>query len=166
MSAWQIGANPPAPRPRGRRTRGQPTTPQEGTQQVVGSLTKWIPGDALAIYVTGVTALGSQAHSKPSIVFLVIVALLTPILVLGGAWASGKPIRSSTWVSAGLAALAFLIWSLTVPFSGWQRWTLVADNQEGVAICAAIAGILFGLFAEGAMRRVAPPAKSVVAEGA
>ena len=53
-----------------------------------------------------------------------------------------------------------------MPFSGWQRWSLVANNQEGVAICAAIAGILFGLFAEGATRRVTPPAKSAVAEGA
>ncbi len=166
MSAWQIGSNPPAPRPRGRRTREQPTSPREGTQQFVGSVTKWIPGDALAIYITGVSALASQAHSKPSVVFLVIVVLLTPALVLGGAWATGKPIKSPTWVSAGLAALAFLIWSLTVPFSGWQRWTLVADNQEGVAICAAIAGILFGLFAEGATRRITPPAKPAVVEGA
>jgi hypothetical protein len=59
-----------------------------------------------------------------------------------------------------------LIWSMTVPFSGWRHWTLVADNQEGVAICAAIAGILFGLFAEGATRRVTPPAKPAVVEGA
>src|SRR5262249_6886827 len=159
-SAWQIGSSPPAPRPRRRRTREQPTSPREGTQQFVDSLTKWIPGDALAIYITGVSALAAETHSKPSVVFLVIVALLTPTLVLGGAWATGKPIKSPTWVSAGLAALAFLIWSLTVPFSGWQRWALVANNQAAVAICAAIAGILFGLFAEGATRRITPPAKS------
>jgi hypothetical protein len=166
MSAWQIGSRLPAPRPRGVRTRAEPTSPREETQQFVYRLTKWIPGDVLAIYVTGVSALAAQAHSKPSIVFLVVATLLTPALVLGGAWATGNPIKSPEWVSAGLAVLAFLIWSLTVPFSGWQRWSLVADNQAGVAICAAIAGILFGLFAEGATRRVMPPAKPAAVEGA
>jgi hypothetical protein len=166
MSAWQIGSNPPAPRPPDHRTRVRTTSPREGTQEFVGRLTKWIPGDALAIYVTGVSALAAQAHSKPSIVFLIVVAVLTPALVLGGAWANGTPIKLPTWVSAGLAALAFLIWSLTVPFSGWQRWSLVADNQAGVAICAGIAGLLFGLLAEGATRRVMPPAKPAAAQGA
>jgi len=166
MSAWQIGSTLPAPRQQGRRVRGEQTSPQEGTQQFIGRLTKWIPGDALAIYVTGVSALAAQVHSKPSFVFLIVGTLLAPALVLGGAWSTGNPIKSPTWVSAGLAALAFLIWSLTVPFSGWQRWSLIADNRAGVAICAAITGLLFGLFAEGATRRVMPPAKPVAAEGA
>jgi Na+(H+)/acetate symporter ActP len=159
MSAWEIGSAPPAPRSQRRRLRGEPTGSGEGTQEFVDRLTKWIPGDVLAVYVAGVTALSAQAHGKPSIVFLVVATVLAPALVLGGAWSKGTPIGAPTWASAGLAALAFLIWSLTVPFSGWQGWTLVADNRAGVAICAGIAGILFGLFADGVVRRVTPPAK-------
>lgn len=165
MSAWQIGSRPPAPRSQRHRLRGEPTGSREETQEFIDRLTKWVPGDALAVYVTGVTALSAQAHSKPSVVFLVVATVLAPVLVLGGAWSNGRPIGPPTWVSAGLAALAFLIWSLTVPFSGWQRWTLIADNQAGVAICAGIAGILFGLFAEGAIRRVTPPVKPAGFEG-
>jgi len=165
MSAWQIGSNPPAPRPAGLRTRAVRESPREETQKFGALLTKWIPGEPVAIYVAGVSTLAAQAHSKPSVVFLIVVAVLTPAYVLGAAWASGTPIKLPTWVSAGLGGVAFLIWSLTVPFSGWQRWSLVADNQAGVAICAGIAGILFGLFAEGATRRVTPQAKPAAAEG-
>jgi hypothetical protein len=166
VSAWRIGTESPKRRQEGRRTRTAPVSSREGTQEFIDHLTKWIPGDALAIYVTGVSALAAQANSRPSVVFLAVVLVLTPLLVLGGAWSSGAPIKSPTWVSAGLAALAFAIWSLTVPFSGWQRWRLIADHQAGVAIGAAIAGILFGLFAEGVTRRVPPPAKPVGVEGA
>src|SRR5690242_13069008 len=99
MSAWQIGANPPAPKPGGSGLRDETAGPHQGTQEFVDRLTKWIPGDAIAIYVTGVTALAARAHSKPSIVFLVAVAILTPALVLGGAWSKGTPIKLPTWVS-------------------------------------------------------------------
>jgi hypothetical protein len=164
MSAWQIGANPPAPRPSkgsGRRVRSDP---REETQKAAEDVIKWIPGDALAIYMTGVTALSAGAQSKPSVAFLVVAAVLTPVLVLLGAWAKGK-VELVHWVSAGLGVLAFLIWSLTVPFSGWQSWSLVADHQVGVAIFGAIAGVLFGLFAEGTARRVTTPATAVAGAG-
>ncbi|GAA0503950.1 hypothetical protein Ade02nite_35210 [Paractinoplanes deccanensis] len=166
MSAWQIGSRPPTPKPPERRTREQTAGSRQGTQQFVNTLTKWIPGDALAVYVTGVTALHAQPQSRPSVPLLVVVAVVAPLLVIGGAWATGKPLGTPTWVSAGLALVAFGIWSLTVPFSGWQRWSLISGNQEGVAIGAAVAALLFGLFAEGLVLRVTPAAKRATAEGA
>jgi hypothetical protein len=51
--------------------------------------------------------------------------------------------------------VAFTIWSASVPSSGWQSVASLAANQGALAIGAAIAGILFGYFAEGITNRVA-----------
>jgi hypothetical protein len=157
VSAWRIGSEPPQPELRLRARAG--TTPRDTTQALVDRLTKWIPGDTLAIYVPGVTALSAGGGSKPSVLFLIVVIACTPCFVLGAAWASGRPIQRQTSVAAALGAVAFVIWSLTVPLSGWQRWRLIAEHKTGVAIGAGIAGILFGQFAEGLTRRVTPRAK-------
>lgn len=127
----------------------------EGTGAPLGDIAdtvaKWIPGEVLALYVAGVTMIG-----RPSWFWLVVGVLLAPATVLLAAFAnSGRfPPGSRTGVRAGLGFLAMVLWSLTVPASGWESWTVVRDNRAAVALAAGVVGLLFGLVAEGLSRWV------------
>jgi hypothetical protein len=127
-------------------------------QTWVDKITKWIPGDALALYVAAVTAFGAKTGAQPSWLLLICGVVLTGVLVPLSAFANKGGISSATVLPAILAAIAFAIWSLTVPFSGWQRWSLVHENQAAVAIVAAVIALLFGLLAEGLTKRAAAKA--------
>jgi hypothetical protein len=118
---------------------------------IPGTVAKWVPGEVLALYVAGVTMIG-----KASWFWLVVGVMLAPATVLLAAFAtSGRfPPGSRTGVRAGLGFLAMVLWSLTVPASGWQSWTVVRDNREAVALAAGVVGLLFGLVAEGVSRWV------------
>ena len=154
MSAWRIGAESSAGAP----DRGVAFGPEDGATPtdaagVIDRLTKWIPGDALALYVASVTAFAASDGAEPSPLLLVVFIVLSAAFVVGSAFASSGEVPSTVLLPAILAAVAFTIWTLSVPFSGWNRWDLVADNQAGVAIVAAIAGVLFGFVAEGFTKR-------------
>jgi hypothetical protein len=140
MSAWQIGNGNPV--------RGLVDSDGPGFKTYIDKLTKWIPGDILALYVAGITALkGASSTSKPSVVLLVAFAVLTPIVILLGAWKVQK-FDAKLAAKVALGTFAFLVWALSIPFSGWQRLTAVADNAAAVAIIAAIVGLLYGLAAD------------------
>lgn len=148
MSAWSIGVAA-----RSRKAPG--AVPAEGTndkavQGILDRLTKWIPGDVLVLYVAAVTA-SSTRGSKTSLLVLVAAAVLTPLVVICAAYAKGGPTKR-VWVSAILAAVAFAIWSVSVPLSWWQRLPDVQANQAIFAIGAAALGLLFGFIAEGLSR--------------
>jgi hypothetical protein len=130
---------------------GRPTI--EPRQGALDKLTKWIPGDTLAIYAPGVTLL-SVTSEKPSALFLVVMIIVTPLFVLGVAFSTGGGLSRGTLVAAGLSAAAFTIWSMSVPSNGWQSIAAVANNKGVLAISAAIAGVLFGYIAEGITKRV------------
>lgn len=70
--------------------------------------------------------------------------------VIGGAFKvtrSFKTFTNDVWLKATLAPIAFLIWSATVPNSGWQDVEAIADNpQWTVAVCGVLA-FVFALFA-------------------
>jgi hypothetical protein len=143
-------AAPPAP-------EGKEPGSGGGTlQNAVDRLTKWIPGDVLALYVAGVTALAAAQDARPSLVLLAGFAVVALLWVPAAAWASTGSVPGRTWLPAGLAAAAFCLWTLSVPFSGWQRWSVVSDNQAAVAIVAALLGIFFGFFADGLTKRYPP----------
>jgi hypothetical protein len=116
---------------------------------IVDTVAKWIPGDVLALYVAGVTLIGS-----PNWFWLVVGILLAPAVVVLAAFANsgGFPPDVRTVVRAGLGFVAMLVWSLTVPVSGWHSWGLVRDNAAAVALAAAAVGLIFGLVAEGVSR--------------
>jgi hypothetical protein len=160
MSVWRVGtaaaeSATAAPRETTRgASPGPPSTAADtgGLQQIFDRLIKWIPGDTLAIYVPAVTALGAS-NTEPSLVLLIVMVVITPLFAIGAAFAVGDVTRRVV-VAAVLAGLAFAIWSMSVPMSGWQKWDTVANNSAGFAIGAAIAGVLFGYLAEGIMLRV------------
>jgi hypothetical protein len=167
MSAWRIGAEDPSqpaaavgvprrrarPRPAQRRGTRSESRDSSPITAAIDRLTRWIPGDVLAIYVAGVTALTSPG-GKPSVAFLVAMVVATFLVVVLGAFSTGEPIKARTWAAAALGGLAFAIWTLSVPMSGWNRLSIVADNKDAVAITAAVVGLLFGYFADGVMVRI------------
>lgn len=155
MSSWRIGVEAGATG-RGPRLGGVGdggVTGDEGPfSGVMSRLTKWIPSDTLIVYLPGVTLLAGDT-GRPSLIFLILMIVVTPLFVLGAAFATGK-ITKRVVVSAVLAAVAFAIWSLPVPLSGWQALSAVKANAGAVAVGAAIAGILFSFLAEGLVRRL------------
>jgi hypothetical protein len=171
MSAWRIGAEAGAlaSESAGNRARydepafGGPGTPQAppstseasdmAFQAVFDRLAKWIPGDTLLLYVPGVTLI-SASSGDPSVAFLVVMIIVTPLFVLAAAFAAAGTIAKSVWLAALLGAAAFAIWSMSVPLSGWQKWHVVANNSGAFALTAAVIGILFAYVAEGLSRRL------------
>jgi hypothetical protein len=159
MSAWRLGVESVAEghEPAGEAGGGavdlsarltQASTPPVGG---LDSLTKWIPGEVIVLYAAAVTAFGAETHAEPSIALLIVAGVLTPVIVVLFAYSRGT-VKRKTWLTALFAAIAFAIWSLSVPFSGWQSWDLVQDNQLAVALVAAVSALLFGLLAEGLIR--------------
>jgi CBS domain containing-hemolysin-like protein len=135
-------------------------TSNEGAKPLeaaVNRMTKWIPGEAVALYVAAVTAFSAAANARPSVVLLIAFVLVTGLIVILGEFATTGSIPKKSLLSAVLAMVAFVIWSLTVPFSGWQRWSSVHDNQAAVAVLAAVVAVLFGLLAEGVKKRWGTP---------
>jgi hypothetical protein len=74
--------------------------------------------------------------------------------VILSAFASTAPMTRRVWISAGLAAGAFAIWSLSVPMNGWQSFHVVAAHKGALAVAGALAGTLFNYFAEGVTTRI------------
>jgi hypothetical protein len=143
MSAWRIGAG----------TEDVADARETGgtLKHYIDKITVWIPGDVLVIYVAGVTALLTQSN-EPNVVWLVVMAVITLVYVPVAAWIARKQITGAVWGRALLAVVAFLIWSFTVPESGWHELEAVAKNPGWVALIATLAGLFFGLLAE----RIAP----------
>jgi hypothetical protein len=157
MSAYRIAVeSASAERRLQDRERGpgvtEAPTPEDLTKSVFDRLTKWIPGDTLAIYAPGVTLISSAG--SPSLLFLLVMVIVTPLFVIGVAYSSSGIVGKQVLVAAGLSAVAFAIWSLSVPLNGWQEIGLIAANKGVTAVAAAVAGILFGYFAEGITRRI------------
>jgi hypothetical protein len=134
---------------------GAETVKDRPVKEAIDRLTKWIPGDALALYVTAVTAFAASDGARPSPLLLLVFVVLSAAFVIGAAFASTGEVPRTVLLPAVLAAVAFAIWTLSVPFSGWQRWDFVHDHQATVAIIAAVAGILFGFVADGFTKRAA-----------
>ena len=116
---------------------------------IADTVAKWIPGEVLALYVAGVTMIGT-----PNVFWLVIGILLAPLVVVLAAYAnSGKlPTDQRIQGRATLALVAMLLWTLVVPNSGWWSWDVIGNNPEAVALAGGALGLIFGLVAEGTAR--------------
>src|SRR5918996_219582 len=127
LSAWRIGA--------GSDDLADAREAGNTLKRFIDKITLWIPGDVVVIYVAGVTALLTQSN-KPNVVWLVVMAVVTLVYVPFAAWVARKEITGAVWARALLAVVAFLIWSLTVPGSGWHELEAVAKNPGWVALIA------------------------------
>src|ERR671910_2077992 len=128
MSAWRIGA--------GTDTVADALETGNNLKRYIDKITLWIPGDVVVIYVAGVTALLTQSN-EPNVVWLVVMAVVTLMYVPFAAWVARRQITGAVWQRALLAVVAFLIWSLTVPESGWYELEAVATRSGWVALIAA-----------------------------
>jgi hypothetical protein len=165
MGAWRVGFQAAAPRrvasgelggEEPAEDRATPSSPANSPAvSGIELLTKWIPGEVIALYAAAVTAFGAAANARPSIALLAVAGGLTFVVVVLTAFARGRVVKG-TWLAAILAVGAFAIWSATVPFSGWQRWSFIHNHQVAVPIVAAVAALMFGLLAEGLTRIVGP----------
>jgi len=128
-------------------TRGQQTP-------ALDKLTKWLPGDALVLYVAGITAFQTTSTSG-SWALLAVMWFVCMLLVAGAAFAvTDHPYRHQhrpwhnkmivTAVSMVVTAIAFGVWSMTVPGSAWQHWSLIHDNSPGVTWAATLVAAVFG----------------------
>jgi hypothetical protein len=118
----------------------------------VDRVIEWIPGDVLALFGFAVTALHYEG-SQPSVALLIAFTVLTPIVVWLGAFAHHAVTKRDA-AEIALAMPAFLIWSVAIPESGWWRWHTIAEHSVRTAIAAAVAALLFNLFAQGIERKV------------
>jgi len=143
MSAWRIGA--------GTDDVASARETGDNLKRYIDKITMWIPGDVIVIYVAGVTALFAQGNES-SVVWLVVMAVVTLVYVPVAALVARKEITGAVWGRALLAVVAFLIWSLTVPANGWLELDALAQEAGLVALIATVAGLFFGLLAE----RIAP----------
>jgi hypothetical protein len=149
------GAAAPAPAAAAAAAQPAPTTSgNEAISGAVNKVTKWIPGEAIALYVAAITAFTSTAGGNSSWALLVLFVILSAALVILGAFAATGKVATATLVGGGLAAAGATIWSLTVPLSGWQRIGWVHDNQAAVAVGAAVVALLFTLVAEGVTKNL------------
>ena len=77
-----------------------------------------------------------------------VTALVTPVFTWLAVLKSEQKVGRETWLACMLAFIAFLIWSFSVPFNGWQSFRVIVENSGAVAVVSAIAGMLFGQIAD------------------
>jgi hypothetical protein len=142
MSAWSIGADRAEVQKMGRGG--------DSTSEIIGRVARWIPGDILVLYAGAINSVSAEP-APPSVRLLVVFFIATPVVVLLGAFAKHKVARFD-FAKAALAMLAFAIWSLSIPRSGWHQWSLVSDNPAWVTIVSVLGGLMFGLLASGIER--------------
>ena len=141
MSAWGLGAIPQRPELMGDKV----------ASEMVGRVVRWIPGDIIVLFAAAINWISAEP-ARPNMTLLVVFVALTPVVVLLAAFAT-RGLARFDYVKAVLATLAFAIWSLSVPRSGWHQLDLVAQNPGWVTLASALGGLMFGLFASGIERR-------------
>jgi hypothetical protein len=119
--------------------------------EIVGRMVRWIPGDIVVLFAAAINWVSAEPE-KPSMKLLILFIAATPIIVVLAAFAS-RAVARFDFVKAALAAIAFTIWSLSVPRSGWHELELVAQNPGWVTLVSALGGLAFALFASGIERR-------------
>lgn len=142
VSAWSVG----------RRGGTESLSLSEGPNDIkafVDRLVQWIPADVIAIYTVGITALSSQQDNpNPSPVWLIACGVVAFILVILAAVRTRRKVAPRDLLLALMAVVAFAIWALAIPDSGWYQWHAVADNPGWVAAIAGLGGIVFGAIAD------------------
>lgn len=146
MSAWELG--------RQSGTRYAADAPQSNDLlTIVGRILQWIPADVIVLFTAAITALVDEPKDAAGKWLIVGGVVMSSLFVIGGAWSERT--SGQTWltkkakVRAAVAPVAFLIWSPTVPDSGWQELKIVSDNPAWTVIVCAVAGALLAMFLSG-----------------
>lgn len=141
MSVWALARVPPK--------RAIVEADDSDLAKFVGRVLKWIPADLAVLYTAFIKALVDSPKDDPNIWLTVIFTLLAPITLVLLALNSTNGARGKVLaVRAVLSVPAFVIWSLTVPNSGWDQIERIANHPAWVAGLAGLAGFLFSQIAE------------------
>jgi hypothetical protein len=146
-----------------RKVQGQKPTPDEAQStmtDLAGKVLSWIPGEVVVLYGALITLFVGTSADSPgdaaSIILTVLGVIFASGFVVLAAWSSTS---DSEWLTkrikgrAFLAGVAFVIWSLTVPDSGWQEIKWIAEHPAQTAGIAGVFGLIFSLIATGADNR-------------
>ncbi|HEX3329168.1 MAG TPA: hypothetical protein VHS27_04540 [Gaiellales bacterium] len=133
MTAYSLGQ---------RGVTGQ-VAPDSTIDSFIGRVIRWIPTDIIALYTAGISLL-AQAPAEVGAKWLLIgFIILAPIAVVLGAWTastSGGWFTNKIKFRTAFAPIAFVIWSPSVPSSGWQEWHVVNDHPRlTVVVCGVVA---------------------------
>jgi hypothetical protein len=137
MTAYSLGQ---------RGVTGQ-TAPSSTIDSFIGRVIRWIPTDIIALYTAGISLLAQPPAESGAKYLLIGFIILAPLAVLLGAWTAGT--GGTSWFTAKIkyrtlfAPIAFVIWSPSVPSSGWQEWHLVNDHPRLTVIVCGVAAYVF-----------------------
>jgi hypothetical protein len=167
VSAWSVGAGTGLARPAPRVAVAEPEAALDqvtaGDAPTVDAVVAWIPSEVIAAYMALVLALqgtdNTDGVTNPtSLGWLIGAILASGLITFLGGFAKSKNLTRPQWTELGvkvvLSAVAFAIWSLVLPGSWWQSINTIADNAPVVAIVAGLAGVAFGLVAQGIVARL------------
>ena len=149
MTAWRLGED---------ARRQQDVRALDGDDgsalSFVGRVIEWIPADVVVLFAAAITAFQAEPTDGSAKVLIVGGVILAVVAVIGGAFAQGGPITKRVGLRAALAPIAFLIWSPSVPGSGWQDIDWIAEHPELTVLACAVAAFVFALIAQGAEKRL------------
>ena len=110
-------------------------------------LVRWIPGEVIAVYGAAVALLGDPVGSQAAGITWTGGFFFALLLSLLGAqpWLLGGNKQKVAVLVASLifTAIAFVLWSFTIPGSAGYRWDYAADHSQ-ISVLAALAGLLLG----------------------
>ena len=125
--------------------------PNKDRQNGLAVLIRWIPGEVVAVYGAAVALLGDPPDSTAAgttwvggFVFALVLALLgaKPWTIAGNTQTAAILIASLVFT-----AIAFVLWSFTIPGSAGYRWDY-AETHTQVSVLAALCGLLLGGLSE------------------
>lgn len=147
MTAWRLGED---------ASRTEVSAAGDGAADpvsYVGRVLEWIPADVIALYAAAITAFEQEPTDGSSKVLIVGGVVLAFVAVVLGAFA-GDGFSKTVWLRACLAPIAFLIWSPSVPNSGWQDIEWIADHPGLTVMACAVLAFIFALAAQGLEKRI------------
>jgi hypothetical protein len=164
MGAWSLGREAALAKQLPRQARElakEPQDPQDTLSDLAGKVLAWIPGEVVVLYGALITLFVQNDAEKigdsASVVLTIGGVVFAGLFVLLAAFASTS---GAGWLTmrikgrAVLASIAFLIWSLTVPNSGWNEFDWIADHPIETAAIAGVVGLVFSLLATGVDNRL------------
>lgn len=128
--------------------------PVKDRQNGLGILVRWIPGEVVAIYGAAVGLLHDPVGSKAAGITWVVGLGLALLLAFMGSkpWTVSGNKEKTALLLASLVftAIAFVLWSFTIPSSAGYRWSYAADHTA-ISALAALAGLGLGAISEGVL---------------
>lgn len=110
--------------------------------EIIGRVVRWIPGDVIVVY--GAFLVATEPDS-PSFTWMLVPWIATPVIVAIGALLAGRGLPVIRMI---LSVIAFGLWAIDLPNSGWQEIDLIADNRVGAVLIASLVAVIFAQIAD------------------